>query len=312
MEHTATEGSRGWLRAAGLTAVLGALSVVNPAVLLAGPLGLLILALSPRRLSALVVAVLAVVVIMGGDPSSGLWYLERGWALIVGGWFVALTLRWPEKGFLPRGLGALAGAFAAVTLLFRVRPGDWAVVDWAVVSRMEAGMAAALGLIRTSVGPGAVSGTFEARALEVMALQGLIFPALLGLATLSGLGLAWWLYVRLNRIPHHGVGPLKEFRFNDQLVWVLILGLVVVLASSGLWERFGTNAVVFMGALYTLRGVAVVLFLAGGISLLGGILLALGLLLLTPVLIAGAFVIGLGDTWLDLRNRRREPSLPQA
>jgi hypothetical protein len=66
--------------------------------------------------------------------------------------------------------------------------------------------------------------------------------------------------------------------------------------------------VVFMGALYALRGVAVVLFLAGGVSLLGGIFLALGLLLVAPVLMTGAFVIGLGDTWLDLRARRRKTS----
>lgn len=308
MGHAVAGRSRGWLRAAGLMGVVGILSVGSPAVLLAVPLGLLTLFLYSGRLSALVVGAVAVMVLLGGDSSSGLWYVERGWALILGGWFLALTLRWPDKAFLPRGLGALAGAFMAVTLLFGVRPGDWAVVDWAVSSRMEAGMSMALGMIRSSVGSEAVSGAFEASAMEVMAVQGLIFPALLGLASLAGLGLAWWLYVRVSRVQDEGIGPLKDFRFNDQLVWVLILGLLVLVGSTGLMERVGTNAVVFMGALYALRGAAVVLFLAGGVSLLGGIFLALGLLLVAPVLMTGAFVIGLGDTWLDLRARRPKTS----
>jgi hypothetical protein len=310
MGHTAAGESRGWLRAAGLMAALGVLSVGSPTVLLAVPLGLLVVALGPRRLSALVVGVFAAILILGGDPSSGLWNIERGWALIVGGWFLALTLRWPDKPFLPRGLGAVAGAFLAAALLFRVRPGDWAVVDWAVASRMEAGMSMALGVIRTSAGPESISGPLEARAMELIGIHGLVFPALLGLASLSGLGLAWWLYVQLSRGRDVGISPLRDFRFNDQLVWVLISGLVVLLGSSDLLERFGTNAVVFMGALYALRGVAVVLFLAGGVSLFGGALFAVGFVLVAPVLIAGAFVIGLGDTWLDLRGRRQRTSLP--
>jgi hypothetical protein len=99
------------------------------------------------------------------------------------------------------------------------------------------------------------------------------------------------------------LGALKEFRFNDQLVWILILGLLAVLGSSGLIARFGTNAVVFMGTLYALRGVAVVLFLTGGFSLFGGILLLVGFFLVAPFFLFGAFIIGLGDTWLDLRTR---------
>ena len=308
MGNAAAGRSRGWLRAVGLVAALWVLSVGSPAVLLAAPLVLLTLFLYPGRPSALLLGGVSILVLMGGDSSSGLWYVERGWALILGGWFLALTLRWPGKAFLPRGLGAVAGAFLAVALLFRARPGDWAVLDWAVSSRMEAGIGMALEMIRSSGGSEAISRAFEASAMEFMAVQGSIFPALLGLASLSGLGLAWWLYIRVSPLHHEGIGPLRDFRFNDQLVWVLILGLLVFVGSTGLWERVGTNAMVFMGALYALRGAAVVLFLAGGISLLGGIFLALGFLLVAPVLMTGAFFIGLGDTWLDLRVRRRKTS----
>lgn len=291
-------------------AVLGAFPVAKPGVLLAVPLGLLVLLRSPRGLPGLAVGMVVVAVLLGGDSSSGLWYVERGWSLILGGWFLALTLRWPDKAFLPRGLGALAGAFAAAALIFRVRPGDWAVVDWAVAARTEADVRMMLGAFRENLGPGAMPGAIESQVMEFMALYVAVFPALLGLASLAGLGVAWWAHLRLSRVREGGIGPLRDFRFNDQLVWVLIVGLVVLLGSSTLLERFGTNAVVFMGALYALRGVAVVLFLTGGVSLFGGILFALGLLLVGPVLVTGAFVIGLGDTWLDLRARRRTTSLP--
>ena len=302
----AGSGTRGgWLRALGLMGATGAFSVFNPGVLVALPFGLLALLQPPRGFLTLALGAMAVGLAIGGTPDSGLWYLERGWGLLLGGWFLALTLRWPEGRFFPRGLGAVAGTFGAMGLLFWTRPGDWAVMDWAVTARMEAGMSLALEAARITLGPEAVSVAFEARILEAMALQGLIFPALLGLASLSGLGLAWWLHQRLARAGGESIGPLREFRFNDQLVWVLIAGLMVLLGSSGLPGRIGTNAVVFFGALYALRGVAVVLFVSGGVSFLGGVLFLLGFLLVAPLVISGAFIIGLGDTWLDLRARAK-------
>ncbi|MCJ7630367.1 MAG: YybS family protein, partial [Longimicrobiales bacterium] len=217
---------------------------------------------------------------------------------------LALSLRWPGVRFLPRGLGAVVGAFLGTALLFWVRPGDWAVVDWAVRSRMEAAFAALLQVIRDNLGPEGIPEGLEAQAMWTIALLRLIFPAFLGLASLSALGFAWWLHKRLGRNPEEGIGPLREFRFNDQLIWVLILGILALLASSGVLERIGANAVVFMGALYALRGAAVVLFLTGGISFFGGVLLLVGFLFVAHFVILGAVFFGLGDTWFDLRARR--------
>ena len=297
-------GRRGWVRAVGLMLATGTLSVFNPGVLIAVPLGLLAFFTPPRRGLSTLVAGMAMVLAFGGSPGSGLWYLERGWACLLGGWFLALTLRWPRGRFISRGLGAIAGTFGVMGLLFWSRPGQWAVVSWAVTSRMESGMALAIQALKASLGPDAVSMNFEARALEAMAFQGMIFPALLGLASLAALGTAWWVRLRLGKASEEGIGPLGGFRFNDQLVWVFILGLVALLGTSGLPEQMGTNAVVFMGALYALRGAGVVLFLTGGPTFLGGVLLLFGFFLIAPFLIAGAFVIGLGDTWLNLRARR--------
>ena len=52
-----------------------------------------------------------------------------------------------------------------------------------------------------------------------------------------------------------------------------------------------------------MRGAAVLLFLSGGLTNLGFFFLAVGMLLFWPVLISGALLVGVGDTWLDLRSR---------
>ncbi len=308
MRGTGSGERRGWLRAAGLLLATAALSVGGSALLVAIPLALLVLFATPRRGVAVAVGLSAVALTFPGGPASGVWFFERAWGLILGGWFVALSLRWPGTGFVPRGLGAVAGAFAVMGAHFWARSGDWAVVDWAVTDRMREVAGAALHGLRASVGPEVVSQSLEAMVLETVAFRGAVFPALLGLASLSALGLAWWLHGRLARGTSEAIGPLRDFRFNDQMVWVLILGLVVLLGAWGGLERLGTNAVVFMGGLYALRGAAVVLFLTGGVSLLGGLLLVMTLLLVAPLLLAGAFVIGLGDTWLNLRARRGVPN----
>jgi len=293
----------GWPRAVALTGVTALLSIANPAVLIAVPLSLMVIFLPTRSRTSLLVAFLVVVLAFGGSPGSGFWYFERGWVLLLGGWFLALTLRWPEWAFFPRGLGAVAGTFGAMGLLFWSRPGQWAVVDWAVTSRMERGMATALQAVRIYLGPEAVPVATEARLFEAMALQGMIFPAMVGLASLAALGTAWWLYLRLNRTMEVGIRPLVEFRFNDQLVWVLILGFILLLGSSGIAERVGINAVVFMGILYAFRGLAVMWAVLGGSPAFLSVVLLLAFLVAAPLFLAGAFVFGLGDTWLNLRAR---------
>jgi hypothetical protein len=288
----------------GLLLISGLVVVVDWFLLVAIPFALLVVFLPSRRILAMGLAALALAASMAGPADSGLWFVERGWALLVGGAFVALTIRWPHKPFLPRGLGAVGAGFLGAGLIFRVRPGDWAVVDWAVRSRIGSFWSFFLNLVREGLRPETLPPEFEATALARAADQAYLYPGLLGLASLSALALAWWIFVALARSGEQALRPVREFRFNDQLVWVLIGGVGLLLASSGTLERLGTNAVVFLGGLYALRGAAVMLFLSGGVSLFGGIALFLGFFFLAPLIVAGAFVLGLGDTWLDLRARR--------
>lgn len=303
MSGSSTAGPSGWLGAVGLMAVTATVWIGSPAVLIGVPFALLVLFVPPRKPLALGLAALAFLALISGDTSSGFWYVERGWALLLGSCFLALSLRWPGGRFLSRGLGAVVVAFALMALLLRVRPGDWSVMEWLVRSRMEWALSLVLQSVRLSMGPEAVPADLESQFQLVVAIQGTVFPALLGLASLSALGFAWWMFRRVSRGQGRSLGPLRDFRFNDQLVWILILGVVAFLATSGALERAGANAAFFMGALYLLRGAAVVLFLAGGLSFFGTALLLAGFVLLAPFTMVGAMMIGLGDTWFDLRKR---------
>lgn len=296
---------RRWARAAALFLVALTLSP-RPFVFIALPFAMLAMVGHGRRGAVLVAATIMAALVLTGPAGSGAWYLERGWALFIGGWFVLLSFRWPDRTFFTRALGAVAGAFAAGALFFVVRPGGWGVADWSLTSRVVAGASTSLEIIRLMQGGGPLSPALVAAAQRAAEIQGLLYPATLGLASLAALGVAWWLYVRLVHGSDLGLGPFRDFRFNDQLVWVLVAGvLALVLRAEGGLERAGANTVVFMAVLYLLRGAAVVADLGGGISFFGGAVVALALLFMWPILLPVVLLIGLGDTWLDLRNRLR-------
>ncbi len=299
-----TRPERTWLRAAALMLITLGLAVVSSGVLVAVPFLVLAAVLGARRFPTVMAAVLAVVVTLGATARGGIWYLERGWTVILAGFFVVLTMRSPGSRFLPRALGAVVGTFGLVALLMVVRPGSWAMVDWFVTEGIMRSVSLAMNLVSAWDPDMVIPTTMVNTAFETAALQGRLFPALLGLSSVAGLGVAWWGYVRLATESDQGLGPLKDFRFNDHFVWLLVLGLtLIVLGLGDAWTRAGTNAVVFMGGLYAVRGVAVVLFFNGGISLLGFFAMALGMLVFAPLLTMGALVIGVGDTWLDLRAK---------
>lgn len=296
-----------WHRALALFLAAFALSVVRPAVLVGVPLVLLLLIFPAPRLAGLIAAVLVALFAFAGAPRGGLWYLERGWAILVGGGFVAATLRWPAAGVLARAAAAVVGALLVAAFVLLTRPGSWEVLDWMVADRMRSAVAGGLEALRVL----ALNGSDPSQAVvnavtRAVELQAQVFPALVALSSLAALAVAWWLYLRLGHGRSGSLGAVRDFSFNDHLVWVLIAGIALLVVGWGeAWGRAGSNAVVFMGALYALRGVAVVLFLTGGVSLLGGALLALSFLLVAPVVLSVALCIGVGDTWLSVRQRLR-------
>jgi hypothetical protein len=300
----AARGGRGGGRAVGLLVVVFATSIVQPTVLVALPLLVMMALGAPRGAMATFVAILATLVAIAG-PRDGLWYVERAWALSVGGAFAALSLVRPAWRVTSRAIASIVGASAVFTGFLVPRSSGWAALDWTVSDRLRGGFATwvdAMAVLRDGQAPspalvGAIWRTVEAQVH--------VFPALLALETVAALGLAWWLCERLARGGGDGgLGPVAQFRFNDQLVWVMILGLVLLSVRLGDGAaRVGANLAVFMAGLYALRGFAVGLGVSGGISLFGYAMIALGLVFMAPAVIAFAVLLGVADTWLDLRTR---------
>jgi hypothetical protein len=303
---------RGWGVAILLALATAVLSVVSPALLIFVPLALLLVGLPPRRPVLLLAAAAVGAALFGRPEPDALWYLERGWALLVAAWFLALVAVWPAGRFLPRALAAVGAATLSAALLFAASRGGWSRTDWTIAQQLRSGAADVVALW----GPGLAGAEWGAqlqsaiyRASEV---QAAVYPALLALGSVAALGVAWWGYRRLALREPAPLGRFREFRFPDVLVWLLIAGLVLVLLPLGeAAVRAGSNLLTFMAALYALRGLAVLVVLVGAApGVLALVLGALAILFLYPLVVAATLVVGLSDTWLDLRARRRAAHRP--
>ena len=258
--------------------------------------------------------------------------LIRGWSLLLAGSFGLVCLLGMRPRLFTRALLALSvtvvlglamSLFGPVTLsqASRTVAEEFARRNGEAVGAMNAFIAAhpkEWGDLVQKVPKFAELPAESARDLAVIADAGsAVFLALLALQSLAALALAWATYHRLSRARLGApLRPLREFRFNDQLVWGLIVGLTIMLlptltALSGV----GKNLLVFFGALYAVRGLGVLSWFMAP----GSLGLTLGLAFLTlwvpfiNVFAALAFMmvgvasvaLGLGDTWADWRSRAR-------
>jgi len=298
-----TDDGRGWRRAAGLLGVVFATSVVQPTVLMAIPLLVLIGLQGIRSGSMFLITLLGMMVVLAGARDA-LWFVERAWALLAGGLFAALAVGVPQWRLTSRAMASVGGAAAVSAALLSVRQGAWASIDWQVSDRLRAGFSTwleAMAVLRDgqAAPPALVSAIYQ-----TVEAQAHVFPALVALETMAALAVVWWIYVRLVHRSDAGVGSIDAFRFNDHLVWLMIAGLGMMAWRSGdAVTRAGANIAVFMGALYAMRGVGVVVFVNGGLSFIGITLFALGILFAAPVVLGFSVLLGIADTWLDLRTR---------
>ncbi|MEN8375848.1 MAG: hypothetical protein ABFS34_10410 [Gemmatimonadota bacterium] len=277
---------------------------VSGTVLLAVPLGLLLVVSPGRPLFALAGAVLLGVVLTAPVPEAdGLVRAERGWALLAGAWLLMVTAIAPRWGALRRALAATVGAAASAAVVL-LSTGGWAPLEAALDRRLHRTMAAAGAFLRRGGGELATREAADAAFVGAARLQTLIFPAALALATLAALGLAAALHAR-NR-QRQGFASLSEFRFGDGMVWVLIGGLAgTVLPLGEVVSRVGANMIAFMAGLYALRGIAVVVAIWAGAAPVVWVIGVVVAVLLYPFAVPATMMIGLGDTWLDLRARAK-------
>jgi hypothetical protein len=280
-----------------------AFNVTQPFVLVGLPLAALLVAVGPRKAStALFVGAIVALCFLG--ERSGLWWFERGWPLILGGGFVWVMAWRPDWSFSAQALSALGVAVAAASLVFLASPAAWLDVDASMA--MQARQAASTML--TLLGDSA-DDTARSLMSKVSGVQVAVFPALLGVSSIGALGVAVSIRDWLAGDASRQYGRLRSFSFNDHLVWIWLAGLILILAPMGeIAGRIGSNAVFFMGALYVVRGMAVALTVVGSISVLAGVIGAVVAILIYPVLallLAVMLIVGLSDTWLNVRERIR-------
>jgi hypothetical protein len=279
--------------------------LLAPPVLLFGPLaGLLLLArpASVREWFWLAVSVMLTVLWLreGGDLAS---QFARAAAVLLTGTFIALTLWRPSAAF-SRALLATALAGLALAIWMWHLDVSWDAVQHAVESDLWAYNQEVLVRLGGSTETAATQGLFDQMTAMVRTV-GRLYPALLFLAGLAGLRLAWawyqWLAPRPLGPP---APPFRAFRFNDQLVWGWVAGVALsLLPLSGAWSALGINLLLVWSALYAARGLAVVS--AGAQQVPAAVIGTISLiaLVLFPFVLAGLTLLGLADTWLDFRRR---------
>ncbi|HSC58848.1 MAG TPA: DUF2232 domain-containing protein [Gemmatimonadales bacterium] len=140
------------------------------------------------------------------------------------------------------------------------------------------------------------------------AAVGAITPALFTILGTLGLDLAWRWYRRIAAAPAGAPPrPFAEFRFSDHLVWILVVALATTLAGSAGYlpaSAGPTNALLLMGVLYAIRGLAIVWPAIHRMPVVTRIALLFVSVLLFVFVMAGLFGIGLADTWVDFRRRK--------
>lgn len=271
-------------------------------MLVAVPFLLLVGTNALRGYAILGATLIAIIIVMAG-PYDGMWYLERGWALLLGGCFVGLSIVRPKMKISDRALEAVFGALVLVAILMTLMSGAWNIVDWVISDRVRATVAQVIALGGSEgLAPALITALYQTAELQI-----LIFPALTALASMSALLLSWWLFIFFSGRSEEALGPVKNFRFNDHLIWMLVVGLFLLFTRwSEPLQRLGSNAVVFIGALCAVRGAAVIVFITGGFSVLGYAMTLFGLVIVPPIVLGGAILIGIADIYLDFRKRSEQ------
>jgi hypothetical protein len=254
---------------------------------------------------------------VGIDPVYG--SLARGWALLLATSFGIVSLAAPRLSLFPRALASVSIALAAgiVMLLITSTTGDR--LQELLVGQYARRVDQSLAFMQLPDWQEVVSRRPDMQpVMESMAAQfrewpspaALLSPAFLALESIAVLAVAWALYHRLSRVR---LGPplsaFRDFRFSDQLVWGIIVGLVAtIFPSLADLRTFGLNLLVFFGVLYVLRGLGVLSFLAPGRATTVMLVFAAFFIPVWPFIGAFALGLGLGDTWLDWRSRARPTS----
>lgn len=258
-----------------------------------------------QLLAGLTGALSVALLVLTGGAGSQLAAATSAYIVIVTAAFASLALLAPAP-ILRQALRSLAIGGLATALLVHVvwGPDAWGALAWE--ARREASIS-----IRVIVdeAPDAFA-IYE----PMVRFVSLTWPGMLALQTLAGLALAWQLH---RRLAPGAWGPgaaapvarFKDFRMSDGWVWGIVAWLgVLILPVSHVLQVAGANVGLVAGALYVLRGAAIVVTFAEafGISAVALVIaagaaaaLAVPLLFVLP----GLWTLGITDTWYQYRRR---------
>jgi len=288
---------------------------ISPIALVAAPLALCLLFHRPgTRETAVAVVLLTLVAWSVASAGDDFARFEAAWVMLLAG-ATAVALAWGapargelvQAGLVTAGLAALAGVF-----LVQVTDFSWAQLGW-IAERHYGGyvrgvldLLSARASLTGSPDPALIEALRTTADAMVRAIS-VLLPGLILIQSVAALAAAWALYRMIARHPEgSGLPALREFRFNDHLVWGIVVALLVlVLPGLGALRLVGGNLATFFGGLYVARGLAVAsaLAAAGG---LGGPLVTVVSVIATvfflPLVAFTALALGVSDTWIDWRK----------
>jgi hypothetical protein len=138
---------------------------------------------------------------------------------------------------------------------------------------------------------------------------GELYPAMLAMYALVGGWLAWSWYHRLASRPIGNPPPqFRTFRFSDHFIWALvILGGLVLIDLPRAPEVAVRNLLLLVVTLYAGRGLAVIRTAMIPAPRFFVVLLCLAAVPVLALVPLGCAVLGVADTWIDLRRRMPPP-----
>ncbi len=273
-----------------------------------GPIGVLLLVsgLRTTRERLWLSAIVAWTVLWLFQPAGVATQIIRGGGIMVTGAFVAAVLWRPER--LGRSVAIAVATGLAGTLWWTWILGvTWERIEfaltratWATYQTMARSMAA-------FDGPGAAEDAATGIALMVR-----LFPGLAVLAAGTGLLVAWAVYQRVALRPVGGpAAPFINFRGSDHLLWGLVVPLAILISPArDTLDLVAVNALLVFGVIYVIRGAAILTWFMRSKSRLGSLglgLLAIAALFVLPIAGSGLLLLGIVDTWIDIRRRPMPP-----
>ncbi len=288
--------------------------MLAPAAMLAFPLSVLLFTTPPRSKNEVMAAALA-----GGFSLA--WLIQQGTlpdqtlraGVVIAGIVFALFARYTASAVIHRSLVSIATAALAIGSMLYAQGSSWRELSW-WVERDAARSARMIEQAFWAVGSGAQSGEAGVSGLLRQTVQFVTdyHPAIIAVQMMAALALATAIYQRITTHPRGtALQSFWEFRFNENTGW-LAIGLLAVVLTPGLdaARPLAANVLLLLGALYALRGLAVA---ATGLRRAGlgrGFTVVIAIataLLILPIALAGAILLGIVDSRIDLRRRWASP-----